>query len=344
MVEDSALMREVIGEVVNGSAEFEVVANATTGYEAIRLVHEADPAIVTLDLEMPDLGGLETLRYIMAEAPRPVVILSGCSPATAEPTLRALDRGAVDFVMKPAGDSRDRLNELRSRLLAALRGARLARLANLGPRTYRPRADSRSNVKPSLASRIIAMAASTGGPRALAELLPRLPASLDAAIIVVQHMPAMFTTAFAERLDRLSRIPVAEAENGVTLRSGQIYLAPGGRHLAMRRDSDHAWLTHEDNEPVCGVRPSADVLFRSVASRFGPQSLGIVLSGMGRDGTAGLRVMRAAGGTTITQDEATSVLFGMPKHAAEHAMHVLALSAIPQAMIDWCGSPDDEMN
>lgn len=340
VVEDSALMREVVVDLIETSGEFQVVAQARTGYEAIRLVHEQNPDLVTLDLELPDLGGLDTLGYIMSEAPRPVVILSAHSGA--EPTLRALDYGAVDFVVKPGGDEAQQIDLLRARLLDALRAAAVAQLENLAvlvpertrrraPRHLRPRHGAPAD---GAAGCAVAMAASTGGPRALAALVPRLPEQLPAAVLIVQHMPARFTRSLAERLNAVSTLPVREAVPGEPVRAGHVYIAPGGLHLTLARSNGAIIMQLEETEPVWGVRPAADVLFSAVARHYGPRSCGVVLTGMGRDGAEGLRAIREVGGWTIAQDRESSVIFGMPRAAARFAREVLPVDGIAQAITE----------
>lgn len=337
VVEDSALVRKRIVELVEASGEFRVVGEAATGYEAIRRVHELDPDVVTLDLEMPDLGGLDTLGYIMSEVPRPVIILSAHA-GDAEATMQALDFGAIDFVPKPDGSRVDAVELLRDRLLTALRAATLARLANLPlrmPVTGRRRRRTTWRARRTAsASVVVAIAASTGGPRALAELVPRLPTGLRAAVLIVQHMPPGFTRSLAARLDAISQIPVSEAVEGEPIRTGHVYLAQGGRHLRVRRTESELVLTLGDEPPVWGVRPAADPLFASVASHFGPHSIGVVLTGMGRDGADGLRIIRDVGGATIAQDAETSVIYGMPKAAAPYADDVLSLDRIAPAIAE----------
>ena len=331
-------MRELVVELIDGSGEFRVVATARTGYEAIRLVHDLDPDIVTLDLEMPELGGLDTLGYIVSEAPRPVIILSAHSAAAAEPTLRALDYGAVDFVLKPAGDERREIESLQGRLLAALRAAAVAQVANLGARqpsglarARRPRA--RPARPETAASCVVAIAASTGGPRALLDVVPQLPDSLAAAVLIVQHMPPRFTRSFASRLAQGSALPVQEAQGGEPVLPGHVYVAKAGSHMALRRTHAGAEIVLQDAEPLWGVRPAADVLLTSVASHFGPRSIGVVLTGMGRDGAHGLRAVREVGGWTIAQDQESCVVYGMPRAAAPYAREVLPLGGIAQAIV-----------
>jgi two-component system chemotaxis response regulator CheB len=333
-----ALIVETIERAGERSGRFRVVAEAATGYEAIRLLHETDPDLLTLDLEMPDLGGLDTLGYIMSEAPRPVVILSAHGGAGAEAAMRALDYGAVDFVPKPVSDGDAALAAWQERLIEALEAAAEARLANLElrlPERIARRMAERSAPERARASLAVAIAASTGGPRALADLIAQLPPTLPAVFFVVQHMPPGFTRSLAARLDGMGGLPVEEAEGGTVVRPGRVYLAPGGLHLLVRRAGGAPTITLEESEPVWGVRPAADPLFASVASHFGPRSLGVVLTGMGRDGAEGLRAIREVGGATLAQDESTAVVFGMPRAAAPYAQRVLPLPEIAPAVTAW---------
>lgn len=331
VVDDSSLLRAILKDIIDGSDELHVVGEAATGYEAIRLVHQLDPDLVTLDLEMPDLDGLDALGYIMSEAPRPVVVVSAHVEKGAEPALRALDYGAVEVVVKPATIDRE---DLGARLLNALRAARVARLTNL---RFRPLEEGAGrlpipDVHGRPATHAVGIAASTGGPRALAELVPALPAELPAAVLVVQHMPPVFTRSLAARLDGAGPLRIAEAEDGEPLVRGRVYMAPGGRHLVVERDAFGVVARLVDRPTRWGVRPSADLLFTSLAAHFGPRSLGVVLTGMGRDGAEGLRAIREVGGWTIAQDEATSVIWGMPRVAGRWAHEVLPLPGIAGAV------------
>jgi two-component system chemotaxis response regulator CheB len=336
VVEDNLLMRALIVELIESSPEFRVVAEAGTGYEAIRLIHEIEPDLVTLDLEMPDLGGLDTLGYIMSEAPRPVVILSAHSGAGAEQAMRALEYGAVDFVPKPSGTDPRALEGLGERLRGALEAALVAQMSNLPlrlPERIARRVATRERRQARGATIAVAIAASTGGPRALADLVGSLPESLAAAVLIVQHMPAGFTRSFAERLDNLSALDVREVDSETAILPGRVYLAQGGQHMLVRRSPAGLVLSIEESEPVWGVRPAADPLFTSVASHFGPRSVGVVLTGMGRDGAEGLRAIQAVGGVTMAQDAATAVVFGMPRAAAPFAGEVLPLDGIADAVV-----------
>jgi two-component system, chemotaxis family, protein-glutamate methylesterase/glutaminase len=294
-----------------------------------------NPDIVTLDVEMPGLDGLAALGYIMSETPRPVVMLSAHTTEGGEATMRALDYGAVDFVAKPSGTISLNLEKVGARLLTALRAAASANLSNIRVHVPRPEAP-RSTVPrtsdggtPEVA---VAIAASTGGPRALAEMIPRIQAPLGAAVLVVQHMPPRFTRTLAERLDGLARLPVTEAEDGEPVRAGHVYLAPGDFHMRVVRDATGVRISLTREPTLWGVRPAADHLFRSVAETYGSRTLGVVLTGMGRDGAEGLRTIVDAGGSGIAQDRESSVIYGMPQAAAEFAGQILPLNRVADAI------------
>lgn len=317
VVDDSAFMRKVISDVIGASQEFEVVGTARHGLDALRQIHALDPEIVTLDVEMPELDGIQTLGYIMSETPRPVVMLSAATGRGGDdPTLRALELGAIDFVRKPSGPISLDLVTVRETLLEALRAALQVNLRGVKllarPRVAEPAAPLPVGGR---AARAVAIAASTGGPRALAEVVPNLPHDLAAAVLVVQHMPRGFTKSLAQRLDMQSRLRVAEAEDGQPVEAGRVYVAPGGHHMRVRRVPGGVVIALDTAPPVWGVRPAADPLFRSVAEVFAAEAVGVVLTGMGRDGAAGLRAIRDAGGLAVVQDRETSIIYGMPQAA-----------------------------
>jgi len=315
VVDDSAFLRPVISDLVASFPEFTVIGTARDGEDALAKIHALDPDIVTLDIEMPGIDGITALGYIMSEVPRPVVMLSAVETRrTVDLTIRALELGAVDFVRKPR-NSRVDLEQVRERLHDALRAAAAVNL-RAAPMLARPRkVERRAAADAEHAQVVVAVAASTGGPRALAEVLPALPASLGAAVAVVQHMPAGFTEGLARRLDELCAMPVSEARAGAPLQAGHIYLAPGGRHLTVADVAGHAVFALDDGPTVHGVRPAADTLFESVARSVRGRCVGVVLTGMGRDGAAGLASIQAAGGRVIVQDQPTSTIYGMPREA-----------------------------
>jgi two-component system, chemotaxis family, protein-glutamate methylesterase/glutaminase len=335
VTDDSDLMRSLLTEIINSSMDFRVVGEARTGYEAIRLIHELNPDIVTLDLEMPDLGGLDTLGYIMSESPRPVIVVSSHVAHMVSPAIQALEYGALELVAKPAGDEARDVDVLGDRLMDALRAATNASVSNLQIRrtvhgiAVRPPEPHHAEVA---ARAAVAIAASTGGPRALTEIVPRLPRGLPTAILIVQHMPATFTRPFAERLANLSEVPVKEAEDGDLLRAGEVYIAPGGVHMSLKRIDDGIAISLESSEPMWGVRPAADILFNAVAKHFGPASGGVVLTGMGRDGADGLRAIHDVGGWTAVQDSESSVVYGMPKAAAQYAADEVSVEQVAAAV------------
>jgi two-component system, chemotaxis family, protein-glutamate methylesterase/glutaminase len=332
IVDDSELMRTLLREHVEGMNGFVVAGEAATGYQAIRLVHELDPDVVTLDIKMPDMDGLETLDYIMSETARPVVLVSAHSEALIEPALSAILSGALDFVSKPVSGGQHETDLFGRQLKQAVRTASMAHQ----PRTTvsrRPVHDRHAEHPAGRARCAVAVAASTGGPRALAELLPRLAPDLPAAMFVAQHMPPMFTAALAGRLHETSSLTVREAEDAEPALQGVVYIAPGGQHLELEHQDGDIVLRLSSKPPLWGVRPAADILFRSVARTFGPASVGVVLTGMGRDGAEGLRAIREVGGAAICQDAETSVIASMPKAAARWADEVVPLYHIHTAIM-----------
>jgi two-component system chemotaxis response regulator CheB len=344
VVDDSAFMRRVISDILVGSREFRVVGTARNGLEALKQIHALEPDIVTLDVEMPELDGLQTLGYIMSETPRPVVMLSGAAgDGRHDPTIRALELGAVDFVRKPSGPISLDLSVVKSRLLEALRASTQVNLRSV-PILARPRAASGDQAPaPTVAdaaTRVVVIATSTGGPRALAEVVPALPRTLGAAVLIVQHMPAGFTRSLAQRLDLLSPLRVEEASAGQTILQNRVYVAPGGSHMRVSPGTLTPTIELDDQGPaVWGVRPAADPLFRSASARFGGACLGVVLTGMGRDGAEGLRAIRDAGGLAIVQDRESSVIHGMPQaaRALAGADRVEALTRIGPAIVELLG-------
>ena len=335
VVDDSAFMRKLVTELIDGSDEFRVIGTARHGLDALQKVQALDPDIVTLDIEMPELDGLGALERIMRETPRPVVMLTAASGAGDELALRALERGAVEFVRKPSGPISLDLATIRDELLTALRAAAQVNLSSMRDSALQlSRHEAAVSSSPDAARFVIAIAASTGGPRALAELVPALPAQLEAAVLIVQHMPPGFTSTLAERLDGLSALRVREAVHGETIESGRVYIAPGGQHMRLQSVGGARVLMLDDSPPIWGVRPSADPLFRSVSVCAGAAAIGVVLTGMGRDGAAGLCEIRDAGGVGIAQDRQSSIIYGMPQaaYAAGGATIVLPLAEIAPAL------------
>ena len=344
VVDDSAFMRQLASQVIATSGEFVVAGTARNGYDALKQIRALDPDIVTLDVDMPELDGLGALACIMNETPRPVVMLSaGTTGNGISATVRALELGAVDFVLKPSGAISLDLARIGDRLLEALRAAARANPAGLRaiahrtlPRGATPVSVDTVDAGAVPATNVVVIAASTGGPRALAAILPRLPRSLTAAVLVVQHMPAGFTKSFAQRLDTMSPMHTDEARHGEAIVNGRVYVAPGGLHMTVRGDGGATAIALDDGPPLWGVRPAADHLFRSAASLFGASVVGVVLTGMGRDGADGTAAIRRAGGRAVVQDRDTATIFGMPHAALQHAGadRVLPLGEIGSAIVD----------
>ena len=317
VVDDSAFMRRMTSQIIDASGEFIVAGTARNGYEALKQVHALEPDIVTLDVDMPALDGLSALGYIMSETPRPVVMLSAGTTASGQTaTLRALELGAVDFVLKPSGSISLDLPVISDRLLEALRAAAAANPAGLRMLARPASTDGTERLAiASSATNVVVIASSTGGPRALAAIVPHLPRTLPAAVLVVQHMPPGFTKSLAQRLDLVSPIRVDEAQDGEAVMHGRVYIAPGGWHMTVRDDGGGPTIALEQTPSMWGVRPAADVLFRSAAELFGASTVAVVLTGMGRDGADGARAVRVAGGRAIIQDRDTATIFGMPQAA-----------------------------
>lgn len=317
IIDDSAVVRQTLSEILESDTLIEVVGTASDPYRAVEKLRTVKPDVITLDVEMPRMDGLTFLRKLMAQAPIPVVICSSLTGAGTDTQIRALEYGAVDIITKPVLGTRQFLEESRVRILDAVKGAARARIGRQqaipAPAVVQrklPAAQSLSETT----KKVIAVGASTGGTEAIRILLSSLPEDCP-GILIVQHMPEGFTRSFAERLNSLCRINVKEAEDGDSLLRGHALIAPGNRHMRLRRSGARYVVGLEDGPLVSRHRPSVNVLFRSVARYAGANAIGVILTGMGSDGTEGLLEMREAGAYTIGQDEDSSVVYGMPREA-----------------------------
>jgi two-component system chemotaxis response regulator CheB len=330
IVDDSALMRSLLTELLSSDPEIEVVGSARDPYVARDKIKELEPDVLTLDVEMPRMDGLTFLRNLMRLRPMPVVMVSTRTAVGAEAALEALEIGAFDVVAKPESVAADDLELQRDELVAKVKAAARAGGRRRPPATgpvarVRPVAPGPKRLGGSLppptrgfiaGARIITIGASTGGTEALREVITRLPADAP-PVLVAQHMPPGFTTSFAKRLDDLSEVTVVEAEDGQHVRGGTVYIAPGQRHLRLVRTATGLACRLDDGPPVNRHRPSVDVLFASVAEVAGRSAVGALLTGMGEDGARGLHLLRCAGAPIFVQDEATSVVWGMPGAAVK---------------------------
>ncbi len=318
IVDDSALMRALLTEIISGAPDLVVVGSAPDPIAAREMIKALNPDVLTLDVEMPKMDGLEFLSRLMKLRPMPVIMISALTAHGSEVTLQALELGAVDFVAKPRAESvallQNYAEEIRDKIRAA-HGAHLPRRPSAVAATQRtesPLAGVSSRV---LNEKLIAIGASTGGTEAIKEVIMRLPAEVP-GIVMVQHMPETFTPSFAKRLDTLGAVRVIEARGGERIQPGHAYLAPGHSHMTVKK-SGSGWVTElAQTEPVNRHRPAVDVLFNSVAKEVGKNAIGVILTGMGKDGAQGMLAMRQAGAWNIGQDQESCVVYGMPREAA----------------------------
>jgi two-component system chemotaxis response regulator CheB len=333
IVDDSAFVRYTLSQRLAQVPGLQVVGVARDGAEALALIPELQPQVITLDVEMPRMDGLTALQQIMARFPRPVIMLSSLTSEGARETIQALTWGAVDFILKPA--QRANIEAILPEVVSKIQRAARARIHPLAP----PRLESAS--APQVLSkarrplrqgeRVVVIGASTGGPRALNTVLSMLPPRLPAALLVVQHMPPGFTRSLAERLDTCSHFMVKEAAPGDVIEVGQALVAPGGYHMTVNAQGQ---IALNQNPPLHGVRPAVDVTMASVAQRYGAAAVAVVLTGMGNDGTQGATLIRNCGGRVIAEDESSCVVWGMPRSVVEAGLahEVVPLARVAEAI------------
>ena len=336
VVDDSAFVRKVVSRMLSRSPLLEVVATARDGDEALEMVERLRPDVVTLDLVMPRMNGIEFLKRHMARAPIPVVVCS-IAHESGEMAMEAFDLGAVEFVQKPTALATDRVYEIADELVAKVRAAASVSMLRAPLSAATPTSNG-SRTAPAAASRrgvsradVVVLGISTGGPQALRQLIPRFPAEFPVPIAMVLHMPIGYTEMYARRLDEISPLDVVEARDGEVLRPGCAFLAPAGRHLTFARDPDGVIRTHLDVRPLESLhRPAVDVLFRSAAELFTTRALAVVMTGMGSDGVLGAAHIKAQGGRVITEAESSCIVYGMPR-------------AVDEASLSDRSAPLDEM-
>jgi len=348
IVDDSALVRQILVEILKTANDMEVVGTASDPFMARERIKETNPDVLTLDVEMPRMDGLTFLANLMRLRPMPVVMVSSLTERGAETTLKALELGAIDFVSKPKVDVAGTLRDFSEEILGKIRIAADARVVPRSAPTpaHVPPKHSADAIIPATAGsrmlrttdRIIAVGASTGGTEAIRAFLTGMPAD-SPAIVIAQHIPAAFSAPFARRMDSICALSVCEPADGQHIMAGHVYIAPGGRHLLVERDGARYRCRLNDGPPVNRHCPSVDVLFRSVAQQVGPNAVGVILTGMGDDGARGLREMREAGAATVAQDEHTSVVWGMPGAAVKLGAvdEVLSLDRIAAAVMRLVG-------
>lgn len=343
VVDDSALMRKMISDMINMEDDMEVIAIARNGEELLEKLKKQVPDVITLDIEMPKMNGIEALKKVMElKIPTKVIMISSLTQDGAEVTMECLENGAIDFVPKPSGSISLNINVVREILISKIRGVRFVRktssisntkdidtkesktreihrvtqVLKIRERDLRPKVIRSKEIRNKKVSAIV-MGASTGGPKALFNVITNLPEKLGVPILVVQHMPEGFTKAFAERLDKFSKIKVVEAREGMSIEKDVVYIAPGGKHMEISRNKT---ITLNLEPQMWGVRPAVDKLFISGAKVYGASLLGIILTGMGRDGADGIIEVKKTGGATISEDESTCIIYGMPKAAYDTNM------------------------
>jgi two-component system, chemotaxis family, protein-glutamate methylesterase/glutaminase len=343
VVDDSALMRKLIPQMLATDTSIDVVGTAMDGAFCLKKIEELKPNVVTLDLEMPGMNGIDALKEIMRREPLPVIVFSSHSTEGASVTMKALGLGAFDFVNKPR-DASAHMAETSKELIAKIKAAAECKLkprilSGLPPKPEKAAAPKGSP------SRVVAIGVSTGGPQALEYLFSALPADFPGAIAVVQHMPDGFTDMFARRLDELSPLRVKEAQSGDLLQPGRVLICPGSRHMRVKRMPMGDMVVLSDDERVNGHRPSVDVLLRSVAEEFHVQAIGVLMTGMGDDGAEGLGAIKQHGGMTIAQSEDSCVVYGMPKAAIDrgYAIRVVGLDLMAATLQALCGRIGSEV-
>mgnify|MGYP000859433668 CR=1 FL=1 len=320
VVDDSAFMRKIIMNILQNDPEIEVIGIAKDGIDALEQVEKLSPDVITLDVEMPKMDGLEFLKQQMSKKPLPVVMVSSLTQEGAAITLEALEIGAVDFVAKPSGSLSLDMHKVATEMCKKVKDAASARVRSPKRIVYSQPIKigeplgAKEVLTPEIADKLVIIGSSTGGPSALMEVIPKLPADLDAGVVVIQHMPPGFTNSLAERINKVSKLNVKEAERGDIIAKNRVLIAPGGLHLFLK---DNKKVDTNTDLPVHGVRPAVDVFMESAAKIYQNRIVGVILTGMGFDGARGMSLIKRYGGRTIAQNEETCVVYGMPRAVVE---------------------------
>lgn len=336
VIDDSAFMRKVISQLLTENHRIEVIATGRNGKEGLTKIEQFQPDVITLDVEMPVMDGITTLQHIMERFPTPVVMLSSRTANGAEETIKAIEFGAVDFIEKPAGPISLHMDHIQAEMIETILSAAQA---NVNKREIQHPQMTKEAIEQKYNQSIVTIGTSTGGPRALQTVLTPLPVDFPAPIVIVQHMPPHFTKSLAERLDRICAIQVKEAEHGELILKGTAYIAPGDQHMHVRQVGTSLAVELSKNAPVTGHRPSVDVLFHSIASLRRLNKIAIILTGMGKDGSKGIQMMKEHDETSfvIAESKETTIVNGMPQAAMQTNVvnEVLALHAIGHKIIDY---------
>lgn len=336
VVDDSALMRKLISQMIERDGSIQVVGTALDGTFALEKIPELKPDVVTLDLDMPRMDGMETLRKIMRTHPLPVIVVSAHSKDGALATFKALSFGALDFVTKPH-DPTSHMDQIAAELIAKIKAAAKSQIVRLPEPQTKPRKPRAVELRGEPV-KVIAIGISTGGPQALDYVISQLPPDFSGTVLIVQHMPEGFTEMFAKRLDETCAIEVKEAKSGDLLLPGRVLVCPGNKHMRVKHMPLGDVVVLTDGEKVNGHRPSADVLLHSVGQEFGERAIGVLMTGMGEDGAEGLGTIKKNGGLTIAQSEESCVVYGMPRAAVErgYATRVVSLAMMANTLQAQC--------
>ncbi|MBN2368009.1 chemotaxis response regulator protein-glutamate methylesterase [Candidatus Woesearchaeota archaeon] len=333
VVDDSALMRKMLSDILGSDPEINVIGTAMDGQDALKKITLLNPDLVTLDIQMPVMDGLAALKKIMETSPRPVVMISSQQAKDSKATIEALELGAVDFILKPSGQISLDMDTISQELITKVKVAAFAKLRKYEKKTVVHRSFTGATKK------LIAIGCSTGGPQTLEHIIPVLPGNIPACILIVQHMPPFFTKSMAERLASISELKVKEAQENDEIKPGMVYIAPGDYHMEIKRVQSGMMFKDiiilNQREKELGVRPNANIMMRSVAPIYKHNAIGLVLTGMGNDGTEGARIIKEYGGTVLVQDEQSSIIYGMPKSVVQAGVYdeIVELSKMPVALL-----------